>query len=159
MIARDDGLKSHILVPENYDVPIRQRYQRANRLFTKDNSVFVSVHGNAAMGKNPYPNGIETFYYKSGKGLAECVQEELISELKWRNRGIRKAYRTVQDKEGKQKTIYKIAIVKYTSMPAILTENGFYTNPRQCMKMLENGTVIQIAEAHIRGIKRYLHLI
>lgn len=71
----------------------------------------------------------------------------------------RKAYKIVKDKAtGADKIINKIAITKYTAMPAILTENGFYTNPKQCIKMLEDETIIRIAEAHIKGIKQYLHL-
>ena len=155
MLALKEGLKSHILVPEEMDIPIKGRYRRANSLFTMDNSIFVSVHGNAAPKKDPGPHGIETFYYKSGRDLAKYVQYELISELGWKNRGVRKAYKTVQDREGNQKMIYKIAIVKYTSMPAILTENGFYTNPAECMAMLEDETVVRIAIAHIEGIKHY----
>ena len=38
-------------------------------------------------------------------------------------------------------------------MPAILTENGFFSNYKECMEMLEASWQKRLAYAHYRAIK------
>ena len=104
--------------------------------------ILVSVHGNAygQRGEWTKPSGIETFHYTLsdiGFSIANVFQSRLVQMLDWRNRGVKDA---------------KFYILKYTNMPAILTENGFYTNMKQCGEMMDEEVHDTIAEAHFRAI-------
>lgn len=119
------GAPHYILVPEDHDVPLWERTARANKYaYSNGDCIFVSIHGNAYEGPRPERvGGIETYYYsKTGKGIAKVFQRSLVDELGWRNRGIKKA---------------EFYVLKYTSMPAVLLELGFYTNPEERAKMLD----------------------
>lgn len=156
-ILSNDKYDPEILVPEKKDIAIRERAERANEIHKAKESIFISIHGNAAPNEDEIPSGIETFYYsKAGKVFANFLQEELVSTLKWKDRGVRKAYQRIKNKAGKRITIYKIAILKLTDPVAILTENGFYTNYKECMKMLNPDVRSNIATATVLGIKKYL---
>lgn len=157
IILSNDKYYPEVLVPETRDISIRERANRANEIHKAEKSIFISIHGNGAPNKDRRPHGIETFYYsKAGKVFAEFLQDELVSALQWKDRGVRKAYRRVKNKEGKRITIYKIAILKLTDPVAILTENGFYTNYEECMKMHDPDVRSNIATATVLGIKKYL---
>jgi N-acetylmuramoyl-L-alanine amidase len=160
MLGEDD-YDSEILVPEAYDIPIRERAERANEIHASTPSILISVHGNAAPKQNTGPSGIETFYYsKAGKVLATALQGKLVDTLQWKNRGVKQCYEKITINRGKANEkeimVYKIALLKYTNMVAVLTENGFYTNFGQCMEMLKPEVMNMIAHAHYEGIKQYL---
>jgi N-acetylmuramoyl-L-alanine amidase len=153
--------ETEILVPELNDIPIKERVDRANEIFAAEECFLVSVHGNAAPNMNNGPHGIETFHYSlAGGKLAQYFQDELVSQLGWKDRGVRRAYQKIKINQGtaqeKTITIYKIAILKYTDMVAVLTENGFYTNFDQCQLMMTPEIRSQIAVAHVSAIKQYL---
>lgn len=44
-------------------------------------------------------------------------------------------------------------ILKHTMCPAILTENGFFDNPKEAKLLSSDEGVELFAEAHFRGIK------
>ena len=156
-----ESYDTEILIHELHDIPIRERCNRANEIHAANESILVSIHGNAAAKMNTEPHGLETFYYSlAGKVLAKEFQDQLVSTLGWKDRGIRKAYNKIKINIGtpdeKTITIYKIAILKYTDMVAVLTENGFYTNFEQCQLMMTPEIRSDIAMAHVRAIKLYL---
>lgn len=74
-------------------------------------------------------------------GLAKIFQKHLLKGLGWKNRGVRSK---------KEKQFY---VLRNTNMPAILTENGFYTNKEECKKMLSEEYIKKIAYAHFLAIK------
>ena len=80
-------------------------------------------------------NGLETHYFIAGKKYAKIFQKH-IGQL-GRNRGI------------KQSEFY---VLKNTDCPAILTENGFYSNKEECKKMMSPEFQYQIAEKHFHAI-------
>jgi len=65
-------------------------------------------------------------------------QENLVQVTGWIDRGIRRG---------------NFQIIRETAMPAILTENGFYTNREQCEYLLDPDWRTTIAEAHVEAIK------
>ncbi len=137
------GLRSFQLVPEEEDIPLSIRVARANQLFKTDICVTVAVHSNAYGDGRHFtvPRGIETYYHESshaGKRIAEMFQENLVQITGWRNRGIRRG---------------NFQLIRDTSMPAILTENGFYTNREQLEYLLDPDWRTRIAEAHVEAIK------
>jgi len=148
---------SEILVPETKDIPIRERVERANEIHKADDSILISVHGNAAPNADSKPHGVETFHYSlGGKVLAKELQQEVVNITGWKDRGVRQAYKKIKTKEKKTITIYKIAILKYTNMLSALTENGFYTNFEQCQQMMDVDIRSSIALAHVKAVKQYL---
>ena len=123
----------------DYFVTLDDRAEQANTL---DADVFVSIHINAA--ENPQANGIETYHHPNsinGKELATQVQERLISTLERRNRGVKTA---------------KFAVLRKTSMPAILAEIGFISNPEEQELMKECQWKFKAAKALSRGITNYI---
>ena len=134
------GIKFYNLVPELTDISLETRVARANSKVTSLQKIYLSVHGNAASDTWSDANGMETYYYTGGtksSRLARAFQNRLITEVGWQDRGVKEA---------------NFYVIKYTKMPAILTENGFFSNPEECKKMLDEIWRNKIAEAHVKAI-------
>lgn len=142
------GVQYHNLVPEeNVGNILKTRVARANALKVKSElpPVYISIHSNAGQedqaGNWSSADGIETWYYRTsldGRKIAKIFQKHLISKTGWFNRGVR--------------TGMAFYVLKYTSMPAILTENGFFNNKKEGRKLLEEETRQLIADAHVNAI-------
>lgn len=138
------GYSFHNLVPEvEGDVSLTQRVNKANNLQSALPKLYVSIHANAA-GNGGWQNasGVETFCYKTGgksERMAKVFQNQLIETLGWKNRGV------------KTENLY---VLRYTDMPAVLTENGFYTDSGEVEKLLDNDWREKITEAHFQSIQK-----
>lgn len=142
------GVQYHNLVPEeNVGNILKTRVARANALKVESDlpPVYISIHSNAGPEDQPgnwsSAEGIETWYYRTsldGRKIAKIFQKHLISKTGWDNRGVR--------------TGMAFYILKYTSMPAILTENGFFNNKIEGRKLLEEESRQLIADAHVNAI-------
>ena len=53
--------------------------------------IFVSVHFNAMGNTWSKVRGLETYYYRKGKDLAECIQQFLLKGQPMPNRGVKQA--------------------------------------------------------------------
>ena len=98
---------------------------------------FVSIHCNSATNKQA--RGTETFYWKGnakGKKLAKAINDEIVSTLSTRDRGIKE-----------NTTFY---VVKYTKCPAVLVECEFISNLEGEKLLIEKMSVF--AEAITKGI-------
>ena len=140
-LLNNAGFSYHILVPELVDVSLAERVNRANALSGQPRRL-ISIHGNSAVNELVWHSatGIETFHYpgsQTGAELAEVFQRHLIAGTKWRNRGVKTD---------------KFYILRHSNMPAILTENGFYSNLNECTCMLDNEWRDVIALAHFNAI-------
>ena len=85
-------------------------------------------------------SGVETFCYPgstTGHRLGDVFQKHLIDQTGWRDRGVKEA---------------NFYVLRKTTMPAILTENGFFSNKQQCEQMLSAEYRDKIAEAHVQAI-------
>ena len=109
--------------------------------------LFISVHYNSAPSKDA--EGIEVFYYKSdkdsgrskeSKDLAHEVLSKVITESKARSRGV---------KHG------NFAVIRQTTMPAILVEGGFLTNDDEMNKIKDPAYVKKLAWAMAQGINSW----
>jgi N-acetylmuramoyl-L-alanine amidase len=147
---QSSGIESVIIVPEEHDVPLQERVNRANLIYKDDkNSFLISVHGNAGGG-----SGFEVFT-SVGQTESDIIAQffaieciKVIPHLRFRSD------ETDKDKD-KEENFY---ILKHTNCPAILTENGFMDNLNDCKFMLSNHGQFLIAKAHIIAIIRYLQL-
>jgi len=103
--------------------------------------VFVSLHVNAtATGQN---SGAETFYHykaESGKRLAVLIQQELI-KIPGMNR-----------RSAKPGDFY---VIKNTSMPAVIVEVGYLSNPKEQKKLQQSWYQEQLSRAIAKGIANY----
>ena len=98
-------------------------------------NIFVSIHCNAGGGK-----GTETLVYDfGGKAaiLADCIQTQIVDSIGTVDRGI------------KERT--NLAVLKYTSMPAVLVELAFIDT--ECGLILDN--IDEFARAIARGVTDY----
>src|SRR3954471_8114502 len=99
---------------------------------------FVSIHFNCA--SRTGANGIETYYYRSDSAsLAASIHRNVLSGAPSENRGIRR------------RGFY---VLRRTSIPSVLVECGFLTNPTEGSLALSASYRQKLAEQIARGIKR-----
>jgi len=142
----DLGVKYFNVVPEvDTDNFLQGRVERANEKSSDLPKIFLSVHANA-FGNSGWdaPKGIETWHFhnsRTGQALARVFQKHLITKTGWSNRKL-KSYPG-------SKQFY---VLRNTNMPAVLTENGFYTNKEECALLMKNKIRQKIADAHVDAI-------
>ncbi|MFQ5447825.1 MAG: N-acetylmuramoyl-L-alanine amidase, partial [Saprospiraceae bacterium] len=147
---KNKGVKYYDVVPDYLEVGsfLPQRVKRANDKESDLPKMYVSVHANAgpaAAGQwvNDSISGIETWFAKNstkGKKMAAIFQKHLVAETGWKNRNL------------KSTAITKLYVLVKTSMPAILTENGFYNNKKQVKELMKSEVRQKIADAHVAAI-------
>jgi N-acetylmuramoyl-L-alanine amidase len=118
--------------------------QRTNLAEAEDADIFISVHNNAFPdGVNPWENNGTSVYYTHPRaaGLAWATQRELLAELGLRDIGVGRA---------------DMHVTRYTWSPSILTETMFMMIPEQEAALRDPGVQRRIAEAHVRGLVRWL---
>jgi N-acetylmuramoyl-L-alanine amidase len=104
--------------------------------------LFVSLHFNAA--KDIYAHGTETLYHpasEKGKHLAECIQYSLSYALRLANRGIKP-----------RPNLYELRV---TSMPAVIVETAFISNPGEEKLIADPAWLDKAADAIAAGITEY----
>lgn len=117
-------------------------YQRANTANNFKADIFISIHNNAF--NNEMTQGTEVLYFSGslqGEKLANLVQTELVKRLKRPDRGI--------------KSRSDLVVLRYTTMPAILVECAFLTNPVERKLLKINSFQLLAAEGIAEGIDRY----
>ena len=148
------------------DTSLSARATRANNLksiYKKEgkegNFVFVSIHGNAyGNGKQWYP-GIDGWSVWTTKGqnnsdlFANCMweaAEEIFTPLGKRVR------KDLSDGDPDYESDF--TVIKKANMPAVLTENFFYTDPEDCRFMNSETGLNAIAKVHVEGIVKFAKL-
>lgn len=117
--------------------------ERVNRAKQGGAEAFLSVHFNAH--ERSEVSGTETYHSlenTQGRDLARLVHNELVSTLRLRDRGVKRAafyvLRTQPD------------------VPAVVVEIGFLTNPAEELFLAKEGTQKKAAQALCRALTRYL---
>lgn len=103
--------------------------------------LFVSIHCNSAT--NPGAGGTETYSFaKTGKGAkaAKLIQTELVKALGLADRGTKTA---------------GFYVLRYTRMPAVLTELAFISNPREEKLLSQTAFQARAALAIAKAIAAY----
>jgi len=106
-----------------------------------DADLFVSIHANAINLSRPDVNGLETYYYKSGRRLAEVIHWSILNGVEIDNRGIRRA---------------RFYVLRHSTMPAVLVEVGFLTGEVDAARLKDPDHRRRMAEAIARGIVEYI---
>ena len=104
--------------------------------------IFVSIHNNWLSA--PAGTGTETyhFYYSSdaARTLAQDVHSQVVAALGLPDRGVKTA---------------GFYVLRHTTMPAILVEGAFLSNPSDALMLADPAVRQRIAEAIGRGIATY----
>ncbi len=136
-----DGAKvilTHTTLDNPNNPTLAQRCAIAN---SSGGDLFMSIHLNASVSREAH--GTETYYwYPSSKKLAEIIQHSLVTELGTTDRGVKRDY------------LYVCRNV--TTMPAILTEVVFVSNPHEEALCKEKSFLEKVAKALRDGIVEYL---
>lgn len=123
-------------------------YERANIANKLNASLFVSIHNNS-FGQEA--NGTETLYNPNNKDeniniqskkMASIVQNNLIKALGTRDRGIKERPNLI--------------VLKHTTMPSVLTEIGFLTNPKELELLNDNNFRQKAAQAIADAIEEMI---
>ena len=149
MLVRS-GIQYEVLVPEMSDVPLSERCRRANEIYDREagNCILISIHGNAGGG-----TGWEA-YTTRGETKADGLASLLYDEAEWEF--AREGWRIRKDfADGDADKESDFYILKHTKAPAVLTENFFFDNERDCRLMLSGEGRDRIARVHFNAIKRY----
>ena len=123
---------------DDLDLGLEPRVQIAERA---NASLFVSIHANAISMARPDVNGVETFYFSSGKGLAQSIQRNIVQATGMRDRGAKRA---------------RFYVLQRTSMPAVLVEMGFVTGAEDAPRLRDSEFLKKMAEAIAQGILEYV---
>lgn len=141
-----DQLGYHVVMTRNTDafVPLSKRVEIATQA---SSSAFVSIHYNSS--RNPTAQGIEIFFYDSkeeharthsSKKLADAILPRLIRRTQAQSRGVKKG---------------NFYVIRETTMPAILIEGGFISNPQERSNLKNREYQEQIARGIADGIDQY----
>ncbi len=115
-------------------VPLGTRVAIAN---AQRDAEFVCIHFNSATRSGA--NGIETYYYRSDSArLAANIHRQVVSGTDTENRGIRR------------RGFY---VLRRTSIPSVLVECGFLTNPGEAGLALQSSYRDRLAEKITAGIQ------
>jgi N-acetylmuramoyl-L-alanine amidase len=118
--------------------------QRTDLAETEDADVLISIHNNAFPdGIDPWANNGTSVYYTHPRaaGLAWAIHHELLGQLGLRDIGVGRA---------------DFHVPRMTWAPSILTEVMFMMIPEQEAALRDPVIQRRIAEAHLRGLVRWL---
>jgi N-acetylmuramoyl-L-alanine amidase len=134
-ILQAEGYRVIMTRDSDVFIPLPTRVAIAN---SQRGATFVSIHFNCA--PRTGANGIETYYYRSDSAsLAASIHRNVVSSAPSENRGIRR------------RGFY---VLRRTSIPSVLVECGFLTNPTEGRLALSGDYRQRLAEQIARGIRR-----
>jgi N-acetylmuramoyl-L-alanine amidase len=137
-ILRKQGIEIIMTRDTDTFISLEGRTDMANDL---NADLFVSIHANAINLSRPDVNGLETYYYQSGRRLAEIIHWSILNGVNIDDRGIRRA---------------RFYVLRHSTMPAVLVEVGFLTGEEDASRLKDPDHRRQMAEAIARGIIEYI---
>ena len=127
----------NVLSNKNQD--LTNRAAMANQWGAK---YFISIHTNSSL--NPAANGFEAYVYRLGgaaEELAQSIVDSVVSKLGSKNNGVRQA---------------NFAVLRRTSMPAVILELGYLSNPTEALNLYSPAWQKAVAQAIYEGIYNYV---
>lgn len=137
-ILRKQGIEIIMTRDTDTFISLEGRTDMANDL---NADLFVSIHANAINLSRPDVNGLETYYYESGRRLAEIIHWSILNGVNIDDRGIRRA---------------RFYVLRHSVMPAVLVEVGFLTGEEDASRLKDPDHRRQMAEAIARGVIEYI---
>lgn len=148
---KSENINYHVLVPEDDDISLSERCRRVNAIYDKTNGkcILFSIHGNAGGGEGfeCFTSVGETYSDKIATILCEEARKEFSSD------GFRMRFDYSDGDPDKESDFY---ILKHTKCPAVLSENFFYDNEKECKLMMDEEFQRRIARIHVKTIKNIL---
>lgn len=124
-------------------IPLRERSNISNK---NNCDIFISCHVNGASSEQA--NGIETIHYPNstnGIKLAKHLNNQLVNNLEWNDRGIKS-----DEDLGR-----RLTVLRATQAPAVIIEPGFISNEKEREFMQTPMYRCLVAQAVLEGVKRY----
>jgi N-acetylmuramoyl-L-alanine amidase len=119
--------------------------------------LYISIHADATPLLNDNrPNGISVFVgnnasansKRAGNLLAKYLKKNMTEFAHRRQTNDRDYWHHPQ----------KLGVLELTTMPAVLSENGFFTNPKDALSMVKENTIERFAQSHFEMIVEYFGL-
>jgi N-acetylmuramoyl-L-alanine amidase len=137
-ILQQQGINAVLTRADDRFISLEGRVQRAEQV---NANVFVSIHANSIGGNKREVNGLETYYFDSGYGLARSIHQSILRRIQLTDRGIRRA---------------RFYVLRKSSMPSTLVEVGFVTGSSDSQRLADPSYRRRMAEAIAQGIMDYL---
>ena len=139
IISKLRGLGAEVIDIRQNDeyVDLADRARKANDAAAH---IFVSGHHNSAV---PEARGIETYHYPGsyyGSLLADAIHQHVAPASGLANRGVKQA---------------NFQVLRETSMPAVLIEFGFISNPDELAILMTDDFVQKVSQAVAEGITEF----
>ena len=137
------------LIDTNVDVSLAERTSKANEIYRNTNKpcIYVSIHANGFSEESA--NGWEVFTSR-GETKSDEIAQVLFekAQAEFPTYKMRKDYRDGDaDKEA------NFYVLRNTAMPAILSENFFMTNEKECRLIMSEEGRDRIAKIHFEMIQ------
>lgn len=152
-----DGFDAELLVPEEYDIPLKERARRVNSFCNTlgaSNVVLISIHNNAFKDSKEWqsPRGWSCYTTK-GKTLSDQLAAILYDEAVTILDGHRIRMEMSDGDADWEEDFY---ILKKTLCTAVLTENFFIDNKEDVAFLLSENGRNAIVRTHVNSIKKYI---
>jgi len=153
----DCGNYAELLVPEETDIPLRERVRRVNDkcdIFGVANVLLVSLHVNAAGSDGKWHKATGwSAYTTHGITKSDLLAMDLYEAARKNLPG-----KVIRQFNGPQEPDFEenFYILKHTKCPAVLTENFFMDNQCDVSYLQSNAGMAAITMLHIEGIREYL---
>jgi len=134
-----EGVQVQMTRQSDYFVSLGGRTKMANK---QGADIFVSIHANAINMRRQDVNGLETYYYQSGRRLAQTIHNRVLRSVPINDRKVRKA---------------RFYVLRKSAMPAVLVEVGFVTGRDDAPKLRSPHYRRQMARAIADGILDYIN--
>lgn len=147
---RASGVEASLLVPEEEDISLSERVRRANRIAGiagVSNVMLISIHANAFGDDWNEANGWSA-YTSPGWTKSDAIAQALYAAAE-------QVFPEAKMRKDKEANFY---ILRKTACPAVLTENFFMTNRKECSLLLSEEGRSKIADLHVKGILDYLNV-
>ena len=137
-ILRSKGYRTALVRNDDTFVSLEDRVAFAE---AEHPEIFVSIHVNSAVSNDP--SGIETHWYHDySKELAQIIHKYMVKYIpSSKDRGLFKS---------------KFYVINHTTVPAVLCEIGFLSNPEERNELITDGRKQKTAKAIAEGIIEYL---
>ena len=150
-MCQKERIEYWLLVPEQHDIPLQERCERANRIYeeTGGKCFLLSIHANAGGG-----TGWECYTTKGetkSDRIAETLAEQWLLEFgnEWHFRA--------DYSDGDADKESQFYILRHTKCPAVLSENLFMDRYEDYQFLMTDAGRERIAKVHFETIKRLIY--
>lgn len=138
LLKKEPGIKIIMTRDDDNFLKLSERVSLANNAKA---DLFLSIHANSGPAA---ATGSETYYNRANsKTLANTVHKYLVQAAGLKDRGVKTG---------------NFAVIRDTTMPAILLEVGFLTNKNDEAALFNETFQNRVAEGVVKGMKEYLNV-